>query len=336
MFAEKFRPWGLLPWVLSKLAPRTWSVIGCFNTEHRCLAAWSTFVGRSRVGRSLFIEVADPPSRFSSLKAKILKERAATLRAIGSPSDGVLKWDLFVQHSLIVDMVEQFTEASESSVILDISTFPKKFFFPIVKVLLRSSKVRTLLVTYTVPQRYYEGAFSEDPKPLAPLPLFGPETFPERPIDVAFVGVGFVPLGIIEMFQPSGHQAAVRLFFPFPVGPMEFERNWEFIRYLEKSLPETAKDPVRVPPHHVSDVFEHICSETANGRRAAIFAPFGPKPISLAMCLYANLTGSPAYYTQPTVYHPEYSKGVRVVNGVQETYAYCLRLDGRDLFSIDR
>jgi hypothetical protein len=256
------------------------------------------------------------------------------LQTIGSPSEGLVRWGLFAQHSTIVDVVEQFTAASESDVILDISTFPKKFFFPLVKLLLRSDRVKTLVATYSVPQKYFPGDLSEDPKPLAPLPLFGPEGFPDKPVDVAFVGVGFVPLGIVDMFQPSGRQADVRLFFPFPVGPVEFRRNWEFIRYLEKSLPDSAKEPLRVPPLHVSDVFEHICSETANGEKAAMFAPYGPKPMSLAMCLYANLTGSPAYYTQPTVYHPEYSTGIRVINGVQETYAYCLRIDGKDMFSI--
>jgi hypothetical protein len=55
--------------------------------------------------------------------------------------------------------------------------------------------------------------------------------------------------------------------------------------------------------------------------------------MSIAMCLYANLTDSPVYYSQPKVYHPEYSIGVQVRDGEAEIYAYCIRLSGRDLYS---
>jgi hypothetical protein len=39
-------------------------------------------------------------------------------------------------------------------------------------------------------------------------------------------------------------------------------------------------------------------------------APFGPKPHTLGMTLFAMKHGCGLYYTQPKSYHPDYSKGI--------------------------
>lgn len=38
------------------------------------------------------------------------------------------------------------------------------------------------------------------------------------------------------------------------------------------------------------------------------------------------------WYTQPRIYHPDYSRGIAKYNGVDSVTAYCLRLGGRDLY----
>ena len=81
-----------------------------------------------------------------------------------------------------------------------------------------------------------------------------------------------------------------------------------------------------------SDAFDILMNMTGDGERRALMAPYGPKPISLAMCIYAIKHKAPVYYTQPRAYHPEYSTGVSKVNSQPEIYAYCLRLEGKDLY----
>ena len=85
---------------------------------------------------------------------------------------------------------------------------------------------------------------------------------------------------------------------------------------------------LRIEAHDVSDIFDHIKEITASGQDGAIFAPFGPKTMSLAMCLFARLTQGVVYYSQPRLYHPNYSIGIRAVE------AYCLRLNGRDYYTL--
>ena len=58
------------------------------------------------------------------------------------------------------------------------------------------------------------------------------------------------------------------------------------------------------------------------------------KPMSVAMCIFAALTDSQVFYTQPTVYHPDYSFDIASRDGHPEIYTYCIRLEGRDLFSV--
>jgi hypothetical protein len=134
------------------------------------------------------------------------------------------------------------------------------------------------------------------------------------------------------MFAPTEREMMIKLLFPFPVGPAEYQNSWRFVRNMQ--IPDSAKEPLRISGSDISDVFDRIRSETANGQKTAMFAPYGPKPVSLAMCIYAYLTGSTVSYSQPTVYNPNYSAGIKVKDGNPETYAYVLRIDGRDFFSV--
>src|SRR5947207_322696 len=112
--------------------------------------------------------------------------------------------------------------------------------------------------------------------------------------------------------------------------------SWEFVRRLESGLPRHGNEPIRVHALDVSEAFDHIRSATDNGRRYSILAPFGPKPISVAMGIYAALSKNPVYYTQPRAYNPNYSSGTKRIEGQPQTYGYCVRLEGRDLYKLER
>jgi hypothetical protein len=297
------------------------------------LAVWMALRAGNALAESKFLRIQDPPSRYTSVAHELLQRRADELSAVGFSSDQIQELKLFATDSEIVTAVDQFIAVASSDILLDISCLPKRIFFPFVRRLMESPKVHNLLVAYTVPEAY-GAVLAEDHQALQCLPLFGPAQFPEPQVEVAFIGVGFHPLGLPDLLAPYKQHVAVRLFMPFPPGPPSFQRNWRFIGELRKSLPPHAAEPVRVGAYDVPDVFEHILRETNEARRYAIFAPYGPKPQSLAMCIYAAKTHSPVFYTQPTVYDPRYSTGIKMIGSEPETYVYCIKCEGRDFYEV--
>jgi hypothetical protein len=126
----------------------------------------------------------------------------------------------------------------------------------------------------------------------------------------------------------------VKLLFPFPNAPESFQLTRQFLQSVEHNLRGANTYVKHVNGMDVSDSFDHICSLSENGARQVLLAPYGPKPTSLAMCIFATLKDSPVFYTQPRVYNPNYTHGVKVVNGQSHIYAYCLRLEGRDFYTL--
>ena len=106
------------------------------------------------------------------------------------------------------------------------------------------------------------------------------------------------------------------------------------MRDVEKALPNGLASPIRVEAYDCNDAFDHIRQLCGAGTRGAILAPFGPKPMSLAMALYAALSKDVVLYTQPTVYDPWYSTGVSIVDGEINSHAYLIRTNGADRYSL--
>ena len=101
-----------------------------------------------------------------------------------------------------------------------------------------------------------------------------------------------------------------------------------------------AEDRWQIHTFDVPSAFEALRRVTKDGQRSCALAPFGPKTLSLAMCLFA-LAASRAgrepvhiYYSQPRRYAIDYTSGVGEIDGVPDIKAYCLRIDGRDLYSL--
>jgi len=335
MLGNHFRPWGQLDWVFNKIQNKDWSLLGCLSTEERCLASFHLIKARAKLDRLFFLQIKDPPSKFTKITTEIIKERRNDFISLGGKTDEIEKHELFEIPDKFVDSTIQFIKNSAGNIIMDISSFPKRFFFPIVRLLMRSTNIKNLIITYSVPEKYSPNDLAEDPQTWLPLPLFGPQKFPEPEVKVALVGVGFIAFGLPELLKNEYNKASVKLFFPFPPGPPTYQRTWEFVRQIEKYFPlQDSNQIIRVGALDVSTTFSHICNETSAGKKKAIFAPYGPKPISLAMCIYASLTDSPVYYTQPKTYNPDYCNGIKYLNGVPEIYGYCLRLGGKNFYSV--
>src|SRR6185312_9754117 len=248
MLGKNFRPWGSIQWVLSKLPALEWSLLGSVNSEERSIAAWQYFKQNATLREGLLIRVDDLPSRFSRLGEAMVAERLREISQIGAPSLGMPRMPLFSSDEQIVTTVYFFDASATENIILDITSIPKRFFFPFVHRLLGSPKVRNLVVTYTSPNQYHDGPLAEDHKSLEPLPLFRAHTVASNKVDLVIIGVGFMPLGLADFLEKYKYQQVVqiRTLFPFPPGPPGFQRNWKFINALRKDYPEAVKNPVRV------------------------------------------------------------------------------------------
>jgi hypothetical protein len=239
-----------------------------------------------------------------------------------------------------LEAILQFGQASGESVILDITAMPKRWFFPLVKLLSRNAGVRNLVATYASAESYSR-TLSSNPEPLRALPGFGSDDA-RLEHETAIIGVGFEPLGLNDLY--SQHKIdKVRYLFPFPPGPPGFHRNWRFLRTLERLI--LNRDAVQDDRWHIdmydcSATFEALLKVTRNGEATSVLAPYGPKTTSLAMCLFANaveLAGCPqvpVYYAQPKRYDIDYSTGVKTV-GRADIQSYCIKIDGKNLYSVN-
>lgn len=326
----RYRPWGQLPWLIARTEP-TWSLVNCLSMELRCVAVQNMMAGMSCLDRVLVIDMESPASRFSTRNDLLREENRGKFQG-GSFSVDYLRTELFASDAQIVQLIKQVADSGVTNLVCDISCMPKRFFFPFVKLLLRKQEIQNLVFTYTVPESYHSGLLAEDHGPLQNLPLFGPTTFDDQ-VELAIIGVGFVPLGLASLTEPYKESVPVELLFPFPPGPPFYQRNWNFIEEIRHTLADSGSDPHRLHAVDMSTAFDHIAALCAHGGKRAAFAPYGPKPISLAMCLYATLKDCPVYYTQPRVYHPEYSTGIALHDGRSNINAYAVRLGGHDFYT---
>lgn len=326
-----YRPWGMLPWLLSRGPTARWHVVGCFGTEQRSLAAWRCVKDLDAIDWVKLLRIRDIASRHTALAEDRIRQRLDEFAAAGGKQEDISEHELMESHELITRDLEGISTVVESNVLVDVSTLPKRFFFPLIKIILKRPRVRNLIITYTIPQDYTSDKLSENCEDWAHIPLFS-GSYSREPSQMLIVNVGFAPMGLQEEVEHGTPGVAIKLLFPFPASAQAVTRSWEFVRRLQKHRSEF--DLYRVDSRDVSDAFDRLLSLTAGGKQRVIMAPFGPKPISVAMCIFATLTDSEVFYTQPTVYHPDYSIGVAKVNGIPETHAYWVRLEGKNLFCL--
>jgi hypothetical protein len=218
--------------------------------------------------------------------------------------------------------------------LLDVSALPKRFFFPFIKLLLReTARVRNLVVTYTSPKGHTTEKLAENPDDWDHLPLFSGSYAHSKP-EMMIINVGFEGLGLQQQVDYGEAGLPVKLLLPFPASPQAFKRSWELVRRLQKNRLADHFQTYLTDATDVSDAFDRLVSLTDHGRLRAVLAPFGPKPISVSMCIFATLTESQVFYTQPKVYHPNYSYGIGQVAGSPSVWAHCLRLDSREYYQL--
>jgi hypothetical protein len=84
----------------------------------------------------------------------------------------------------------------------------------------------------------------------------------------------------------------------------------------------------------MSSAFDRIVSLSRESDSSLSFAPFGPKPLSAAMCLFAFQRDCAVYYPQPRIYNPDYSVGVGTLEGKRAIFGYWLKHNETELYNV--
>lgn len=329
---------------MSKLSDGEWDLVSVVGTEDRCVAVARNLAG-CRLRSASFLRIADPepadPTAYSS-RLGTIEDRIRR----AAPADCVIEQvPLLASIDEIADCAEKIGAQTAGRVLLDLTAMPKYWFFPLLRFLLRDARIEELVATYASAIDYAK-AISSNPLPLAELPTFESDERVEA--EELIVGIGFAPLGLKDLYKPTIKK--IRYLFPFPPGPPNVDRNWEFLKEMHNQT--DFRDPKEGRPYnpkrdrwhvHMYDCpanFDALCRFSALGRTPVILAPFGPKTVSLAMCLFAlaveaaELGRVGAYYTQPMQYALDYSSGIGQRDGRDDIRAYCLKLGGRFLYDL--
>lgn len=224
-----------------------------------------------------------------------------------------------------------------TNIVLDITTLPKKVFFYAIRLILSNDYgLQNVVVAYAKPEKYNEGALAENPEPWSALPGFRPSSR-QTSHEHLVIGVGFDPLGLPKIVDTGEFEGnPITFLFPFPSQVDRVRKNWRFIRRIFPN--DSNLDILSVDSSNLPEVFDRLCSKGANGDVGLALAPYGPKPVSLGMAIYAavhknRLCPPSVFYTQPTFYNPNYSEGILSINGAPQIDTYCLIIEGQTLYS---
>ena len=334
-----YRPWGHIDWLTGRLGAQGWSLLACAGTEERSTALACHF-GRARLDHARLVAIRDPqPLDAAALDARLSK-RKAELHAAGFAAADIREAQLLDGLDEIRSHVEALAEAGAQRLIIDITSLPKHWSFPILQTALQDQRFTDVIATYTS-AAHYADILSENIGPLRALPGFYAD---DGRTDHAsmIVGIGFEPSPLLQLLQD--HRARkIRLIFPFPPGPPGHRRNWMFVKQIEELTKNESIDPpdrVHIHMYDCPQVFDALVKMTRNGEDSSLLAPYGPKTVSLAMCLFSlaaaagGRTRVPVFYAQPRRYALDYTTGVNRRGNVPDVTGYCLRIRGRNLYGL--
>jgi hypothetical protein len=337
-----FRPWGELEWTLGLSAPRHWRFMGCVSSVERSICALTSLhllaqSGRAQVESVEMLRIVDTVPENPERERGLIHDRISSCNQEGltiNPIDVDLEAPLQNQ-----EWKQRLDFHEQTSLCLDISSLPKRFFFRIIKAALLSSNVRDFVILYSKPKEYPVGPLASNCRDWSTITGFGCEDPEQQELAAKqlIVGAGFAVSGLHDYLE--GHnEISVEVLIPFPAAPWKtVRRSWESARAIEEALgsdSETGHTNIHPNYHEVgaldtSSTFEKLLSLTQRGKRAATLAPLGPKPHSVAMCLLAAQSDHfPVYYAQPQTYAVDYSLGC------ETTYAYWIKHSGVNFYSV--
>ena len=231
-------------------------------------------------------------------------------------------------------LVDSISLEPNLSVLLDVSTLPKRVGLLLLRQLILNERVKDIVVCYVRAGSYREGHFVQDELPPVPLPGFGLMSSEPRE-SVFFVGVGYSTFDLRQVLQQTS-SPNIHFLMPFPPASPSFRRTWKFLKTLNEEVESANPSIVRLSAIDMFSVYEWLVGNLDVGKNTTML-PLGPKPHGIAMALaqIGNDNCSELVYPQPRRYHPDYSTGVFIENdGKEGIMAYALRRDYKNVLSI--
>lgn len=331
-----YRPWGPLDWALKLSTPRQWSFLGSLGTEERSLAAWRWMSELNAISQTRLLEIYDMPSRHTARAQQLLSDRIQAFLAAGGNMTSIhrglgLMTELHRIVALGRDIESPNGGCAPRSVLLDITSLPKRYFFPLLRLFHQSKSIRDLVITYTSASTYIEGDYlSEDATDWLTMAGFHGNGSTK---EMLIVSVGFMVESLQNHVGTITKHESVKMLIPFPAPLSILRRTWDSLYCLESTRSPEKFDNHRVDTTDLPNAFDRIVSLARESSATPAFAPLGPKTISAAMCLFASKWNCAVYYPQPRIYHPDYSRGVGRVEGKPAVNAYWIKHDGQSLYS---
>ncbi|MDP2354902.1 MAG: hypothetical protein Q8M31_02430 [Beijerinckiaceae bacterium] len=336
---QPFRPWGQIDWLLGRLKGRAWSMIGCSGTEKRSISL-AGHLGRAALHHVRMIEIRDPqPLDLKAVEERLAESRAA-LAAASYAADEIVPAPLVADLDMITGIVAELVQAGSTRLLIDLTSLPKHWFFPLIRAALAEAAIEDVIACYTAGVGYAT-TLSENISPLRVLPSFAGDAARDRHGSL-IIGIGFEPTALDALLADQ-QSDAIRLIFPFPPGPPGHHRNWMFVKHIEDLTSKNQIDPpdrVHIHMYDCPQIFDALCAMTDGGTISSAIAPYGPKTMSLAMCLFALAAEAaerpavPVYYAQPLRYALDYTADAAMRGDAPDAVGYCLRLAGRDLYRV--
>lgn len=322
----------LADFALDELSARSFAVVGCLSFEQRCTVVpikFSQSYGR-KMNQYLF-ELTDPPGGvpdYSQERAAKVADNRRELEHGGvcwTPIGGetVASEDALLRHVALV------TTACPETIVLDITAIPKRVFCFLLKRLMGMPSVPNLFAVYTEPGRegYTNAHLAADVMTPEPLPGFAGKFSDAENHLVA--SIGFEALGLRKLILTLYREdnANLRVLLPFPAPLETVRRQWNTLREIMEDDPgNLRKESVAViAAWDAEQVYHKLVSWASSGARLTL-APYGPKPHTLGMALFAIKHDASLWYTQPKVYHFDYSRGAG------DSWWYVLKWQGIQCF----
>jgi hypothetical protein len=234
------------------------------------------------------VAIRDPQPLDEAALDALLATSKAKLRAAAFTEAEILDVRLLEALDEIYSHVAVLADAGAQRLIIDLTSLPKHWFFPLLQAVLKEERFIDVIATYTSAEHYAE-ILSENIGPLRPLPGFFADDG-RTDHDSIIVGIGFEPSPLLPLLQD--HRARkIRLIFPFPPGPPGHLRNWMFVRQIEALTKNENIDPpdrVHIHMYDCPQLFDALVEMTRSGEDSSALAHMVRKPC-LSPCACSRL-----------------------------------------------
>lgn len=323
------KPWGHIDWLLSYYREKSWHLICSASFEGRSTAIPEHLSSKGSVTNSTIIRIDDPPHPNSGEITQLTNNSELTI------INTLQKYEKLDAELMVApafwDKHLTYICSEQKSIILDVTTLPKRVALFILRRLIENKNVQNLIVCYSVSKSYTEKSLAYDMKPLCALPGFG-KTQNGTDNNVVVISVGYSTFDLGDLLEQE-KSTDVHFLIPFPPASPSFRRNWKFLEKLVANAASMKQEIKRIHANDMFQVYEWLIGHNWKNRGITML-PLGPKPHSIAMALAQlkfNGLGE-IVYPQPQRYNPYYSSGPRLLtDNTPDIHAYGLRREGQDV-----